>query len=866
MISTALAALLLPALAGAAPGDAVRAARLQGPIELDGRLEEAAWDAAPAHDGFRQLFPGDGAPPSEATEVRVLFDDRNLYVGVLCRDSRPGEIRRPLGRRDVIPFSDKVAIFIDSNHDRRTAYVFEVNAAGVQFDELMYGDDVENADWDAVWEVATAAVKEGWSAEFRVPLSVFRFSAAPTQTWAIGVRRVLARTREELVSFDYRRGERGIVGRFADLTGLDGLEPVQDLSVAPYLASRLTARPKYDDDTRPRPRLYDPSADLGVDLRASLGRGLSLQASLNPDFGQVEADQLVQNLSTFELLFPEKRPFFTQGLDLFQGPTPHNQPSPQQLFYSRRIGLDAPIVGAAKLTGRVTDEVQVGVLQALVAGAAAPAGSTEDRPDRGYRFSPEQPLHFGPAGSYPALQPATRSFLAAVARWQPAPTAAFGLSATNALPIGPPCATAQANSSGDRPARCDVLAGTATALDWNLRSRDSQWFVRGQVSGSAYQGGEFSAQEDALGTPLDAPRRRVLADGTVLRPGDLGWGGFVAFGRNGGEPWRFDVDLEWESPRLELNAVGFQRTQNEGRVRPILRYVRPTGGGPFHSFAHLAGGDLRFTTDGALRRRSGTLFYANEVQLKTFQTLGCEADLDATGDDVREIDQAGVAFGRPGSWNANCWVNGDQSRPVYWEVWGGTGRTLPAPVVRTVRFHWAGALVSVRPHPSVETRVSASWEANAWPARWVEATGAPGEQLFAELDAPFVSLALRQLVHFTPRLTFQVYGQLFVASGRYGPYYRGSGLPGGRIRVGDLAPGGAPSEDPDFHRTDLALNAVLRWDYRVGATAFLVYSRSASERGLLGGERPAHGLTPRGLGAGPTTDTVLVKWTWYWAA
>jgi uncharacterized protein DUF5916/cellulose/xylan binding protein with CBM9 domain len=866
MHTLALAALLLPGLAGAAtPGDAVRAVRLQAPLEIDGRLEEPAWDTAPAHDGFVQLFPDEGKAPSERTEVRVLYDDRNLYVGVSCRDSRPGEIRRPLGRRDVIPFSDKVAVFVDSSHDRRTGYVFEVNAAGVQFDELMYGDDQENADWDAVWEVATAAVRDGWSAEFRLPLSIFRFSAANGQAWGLAVRRVVARTREELVSINLKRGERGVVSHFADLTGLDGIEPVQDLSFSPYLASRLAVRPRYDDDTRPRPRVSDPSADLGLDVRASLGRGLSLQASLNPDFGQVEADQLVQNLSTFELIFPEKRPFFTQGLDLFQGPTPHNLPSPQQLFYSRRIGLDAPILGATKLTGRVSDTVQVGLLQAFVAGAAAPDGSTEDQPARGYRFAPAQPLHFGQAGSYPAIAPATRNFLAAVARWQPAASATFGLSATNALPIGPPCTTEQANGSGDRPSRCDVLAGSALALDWNLRSPGSIWFVRGQLSGSAYQGGEFTAQEDALGNPLARPVHRVLADGTVLRPGELGWGAFVGFGKNGGEPWRFDVDLEWETPELDLNAVGFQKTQNELRFRPIFRYVRPTGGGPFHSFAHLMGGDLRATSDGALRRRNATLFYADEFQLRTFQTFGCEVDLDLEADDVREIDQAGIAFGRPGAWSANCYLNGDQSRPVYYEVWAGAGRTLPLPTVRTVPFGWAGALVSVRPHSSVETRVSVGWEANAWPARWVE-TGSGGEQLFGELSAPILSVALRQLLHLTPRLTVQVYGQLFVASGRYGPYYTGSAAPGGRIRAAGLVPGGTPSEDPGFHRTDLALNALLRWDYRVGATAFLVYSRTASERGLLAGERPAHGLGPRGLGTGPTTDTVLLKWTWYWAA
>jgi hypothetical protein len=410
-----------------------------------------------------------------------------------------------------------------------------------------------------------------------------------------------------------------------------------------------------------------------------------------------------------------------------------------------------------------------------------------------------------------------------------------------------------------------VLAGSAAALDWNLRSADSEWFLRGQLSGSAYQGGEFTAQEDAAGRPLPDPARRVLADGTVLRPGDLGWGTFVAFGRNGGEPWRFDVDLEAESPRLDLNAVGYQRTQNELRLRPIFRYVRPTGGGPFHSIAHGLGGDLRATSDGTLRRRSATFFYFTDLQLRSFYTFGCELDLDLPGDDVREIFQARIALARAGSWTSSCYLNSDQSKPVYVETYAAYGRSFAVGPAEGPPYGWTGALLSVRPHPSVETRVAVNFESDRWPVRWVETTGSGG-QLFAGLHAPYVSLTLRQLLLLSPKLTFQVYGQLFVARGTYGPYFTGSAPAGGRIRAQDLVPGGAPSADPDFHRTALNLNAVLRWEYRLGSTLFLVYSRSATEAGLTDGQRPGSSLSPRGLGSGPTTDTFLVKWGWYWAA
>jgi len=856
-----LTLLLLPTLAlASSPGDPVRAARRSGEITVDGRLEEATWDAAPVHDGFFQAFPLAGAPPSERTEVRVLFDDRALYVGVTCHDGRPGEIARPLGRRDDPPYSDSVMVLVDSMHDRRTAYAFEVNAAGVQRDSLLYGDDQVNPDWDAVWDGAAATLPDGWSAELVIPLSVLRFSGAREQTWGFAVKRVLARTHEDLFTVALRRGDKGVVGRLGELGGLAGLTPVQDLSLSPYLASRLTWRPQFDDDTRPTPRLVDPTGDLGLDVKASLGRGLALQATVNPDFGQVEADQLVQNLSTFELFFPEKRPFFTQGLDLFQGIVPPDHRSPQQLFYSRRIGLDAPILGAAKVAGRVSDGVQVGLLEALVTGAGAPAGSTEAAPLRRYRFDPAQPLHFGPAGSLPALSPASRNLLAAVARWQPAATATLDASVASALPLGPPCRPEDAVLS-DRPSRCDVLTGNAMTLAASLRSADGDWYARGQLTGSQYLAGEDDGAPDARGRLA-----RTLADGTVLQRGDLGWGAALYAGRQGGEPWRFDLAWEYESPRLELNATGFQPTQNEQQVRGVLHYLRPGGQGPFHSYDVQVGGRLQGTTDGSGRRRGAQAWLRSEFQLRSFHWLGLNAFAEPPSDDVREIEGSGTAFRTTGFWLLEPWLSSDRGRPIWLEGWLDLGRAPGAGAVPGVRFWEVGASTVLRPHARLETRLDLVVSTSRWPARWVEAGPAPGQQLFAALEAPILSLTLRQQLVLGPRLTVRAYAQLFSATSRSGPSYTGAAPAGGRIRLADLTPGGAPSALPGEHESALNLSVVARWEYRLGSTFYLVYTRSAAEPAWTGGGAPPFTLRPYRLSRGPTTDTVLLKWSWYWSA
>jgi len=862
-----LASLLLLALAlgprgvrAAAPGDPVVARRLTAPILLDGRLEEADWDLAPAHDGFVQQFPEEGAPPSERTEVRVLYDDRTLYVGVVAHDRSPGEVERPLGRRDRAPVSDAVTVVVDSMRDRRTAFVFELTAGGVQTDGLLFEDDQFSTDWDAVWDGAASAVEGGWSAELAIPLAALRFSGRPELAFGFGVKRVIARRHETILSVPIPRSARGQVARLGELVGLRGLRPVRAFELTPYTAARASLRPKAQDGEPARPRLLDPVGDVGLDLKTSLGRGLSLQATLNPDFGQVEADEIIQNLSTFEVFFPEKRPFFTQGMDLFQPVAPPGRASPQQLFYSRRVGLDAPILAAAKLSGQVSDEVQVGLVEAFVAGASS--GGPDDDPPRGFRIDAAQPLRFGPASALPTLAPAPRNFAAGVVRWRPTPQASLGAAVTSTVPAGPACTAPEADLPDEtRPRRCDALAGNAAALDWNLRSRDGAWYALGQVAGSQTLGG---------------PPTRTLADGTAVPRGDLGLGALAAAGRQGGEPWRWDVHWEYQSPGLDLNAAGYLRTQNEQLGRAILRYVRPGGGGPFHGYGVQLGAETRWSTDGRGLDRGAQAWLLSEFQLRSFHWFGCNAVLDAVRWDLREIDEAGVPLRRPASVLGECWISTDPSRPLSFEGGAGVGRTLAAGGLAPIGYAGASGRVVVRPHARVETRLDVRFDWSGWRARWVDVAADPVDgtplYLFADLRAPVLSLTLRQQVVLSRRLTLQAYAQLFTAYGRYGAFYEAA-RGDGRIELSDLRPRARPVAtdasdpfafvaDPDFRTGALALNAVLRWEYRLGSTLFLVYTRGQTEPEWDGGDGPApRTLRPWALALGPTTDTILIKWS-----
>jgi hypothetical protein len=868
-LATSLLALPLAGRA-AAPGDPVQAVRRIGPVVVDGRLDEPEWAAAPVFDGFVQRFPLEGAPPAEGTTVRVLFDDRTLFIGVACRDRRPDLVQRPLGRRDSAPYGDSVTLLLDSTRDGRNAYVFSVSAAGVQSDGLQSDDDEYVADWDAVWEGAASATADGWSAELAIPLAALRFQDRGAPIFGFAVKRIVGRTHEEDWSVRIPRNASGHVARLAPLLGLSGLAPSADVEIVPYAAARLTWSPQYDDPLRPRPRLFQPNADLGLDLKASLGRGLVLQGTVNPDFGQVEADQIVLNLSSFETFFPEKRPFFTQGVDLFRPVAPQGRASPQQLFYSRRIGLTTPILAAAKLSGSVNDRLQIGLVEAFVAGEAA--GSDQDHPDRSYRFSPSRPLWFGPRSALPQLAPASENFLAAVARWQPDPRASMGATFTSAVLGGPPCTGDESRLDDDhRPARCDALAGNALALDFNLRTLDGEWFLRGQATASQALGGS---------------PERTLPDGIQIRPGDLGAGAHAALGRAGGEPWRFELHWELESPRLDVNAVGYQRTQNEQVGRAILRYVRPGGGGPFLSWSLAGIAETHLTTDGRGLQRGQSLLAGSEFQLRSFDTFGVDAWVNLDHWDVREIDQSGVDAGRvaaplavemPGDLGADFWVVSNPSRPLALEAGAGGGRSLAHRTLPTATYCWFWANAIVRPHPRVETRIGVSYTRNAWPVRYAGDDGAanPADRQFllADLVAPELSVTLTQQLVLTTHLTLQAYAQLFSSFGRYGGF-RTATASGGRIGLGDVGqPVDRPQDlawwdNPDFRSSRLNLDVVLRWEYRLGSTLYLVYSRSQAELGYPDASRdpsPTFTLRPVGLGSGPTVDTFLVKWSYWWS-
>ena len=354
-----------------------RAVRAVVAPAIDGRDLDAVWRNAPVMGGFRQFSPAEDAPTEFRTEARAAYDERYLYVFVRAFDPHPDSLVALLSRRDERTASEWLKVVVDSYHDRRTGLQFMVNPAGVKRDASIYSDNIEDVTWDGVWDVATRIDSLGWTAEYRIPFSQMRFNENEEHTFGFGVWRDIARRNQRDAWPVFRMSSQSFASQLGDLTGIRGIAKARRLEVLPYLVEKNVSERRATSWGR------DQQHAVGFDVKAGLGSNLTLDATVNPDFGQVEADPALLNLTAFEVRFEERRPFFQEGVGLFKcgGPC-------EGTFYTRRIGRTpqlrasaadpafTSILGAGKLTGRLANGMQVGLVGAVTAREVGAAGTT----------------------------------------------------------------------------------------------------------------------------------------------------------------------------------------------------------------------------------------------------------------------------------------------------------------------------------------------------------------------------------------------------------------------------------------------------------------------------------------------------------
>ncbi|HEX7123383.1 MAG TPA: DUF5916 domain-containing protein [Gemmatimonadaceae bacterium] len=811
-----------------------RAVSATGGIEIDGRGGDLAWRQAPAVDAFRVFDPVEDGEPSMRTEARFAYDEHNLYVLVRAFDPHPDSIMALLSRRDERTQSDYIRVIVDSYHDRRTGYEFMVNPAGVKRDIYLYNDTQEDVSWDAVWDVKTSIDSLGWVAEFRIPLSQLRYPKRDTHTFGIAVHREVGRTNERSSWPLWRRSQYGIASQLGEMQGLTGLGSPRRLEILPYSVQTNESVARSGEFGRTQ------RGTIGADIKYGLASNLTLDATINPDFGQVEADPAVLNLTAFEQFYQERRPFFLEGTGIFRFDQDCSDGLCTGLFYSRRIGrapqlghlsaeaasvpTASTILGAAKITGRLPSGMSLGILHAMT-----------DRETVGDTLT---------------VEPRTNYVVARVNQ-----DLRDGRSGVGAI-----LTAVHRDLDGDSEGWLRREAYTG-GIDFRHRfGAQSPYQLSGNVVGSLVRGSEEAiarTQRSAVHF-YQRPDDDLEFDST--RTSLTGYAVNLGLEKNGGGITRFWTGGWYKSPGLEINDVGFMTNVNSMGwsnwfafvfQEPALFYRRLQ-----INFNQWNG----FFVDGTNTGVGGNVNANVTFRNMWFMYAGIGGERASyCGTCLR----GGPALREDGNLNSWFGFSGDSRKPInpgmdmnYNRRDGGRSYS-----------YGIGPFVNLRLSSRFSGAVGMTYQRNVDDRQWLGNFGDIGADTthytVAHLQQKTLSLTTRLNFTATPNLSVQFYGQPFVSAGNYSdwrevadPHSRGYAT---RFRPFTL------NSDPsgeDFNVKQFRSNLVVRWEYRPGSTLFVVWQQGREQyeidRGRFRGMEDYRNL----FGAHPR-NTFLIKAS-YW--
>lgn len=831
------ALVLLIAVTFTARAQSVQAVRVEGTApHVDGRLTESVWQSAPAISSLTQREPNEGAPAIEQTEVRFAYDDDALYIGARMYSDDPSAIRRLVTRRDREGSSEQIVVSLDTYHDRRTAYTFSVTPAGVRIDYYRSSDSEGNRDYgyDPVWAVSAHVDSLGWTAEMRIPFTQLRFSPRDLQEWGVNVVRLVPTRNEQSYWRLIGRSETGWSSRMGTLTGIRGIKPSRRVEAIPYVAanSRFT---RMEDPTDPFQHKSESYARAGGDLKMGLGPNLTLDVTLNPDFGQVEADPAVVNLSAFEVFFDERRPFFTEGADLFER---------RGLFYSRRIGAPPPgrasadfaeeldnttILGAAKLTGRLPSGLSVAALTAV----------TDEERVRTFDATLRQ---FGHEVVAPRV-----GYAVAAAQQE------FGADASTLA--GMFTMVQRDVRTGTPLANLLPRAAFSGVLDGRLRWADGKYDVNGWAGATQVRGDSaailrqqrsprrYWQRVDANHVSVDPTRREI--SGALLG---------VGHSKLAGKHWLWDVDYFHETPGFEPNDMGALGTADNRFAFARLRWRETQPTRWYRRYDVGAVSEHAWSYHWLRRNREGGLF-ANFV-LPNFWRLN--SDYWRTGRSYSDrLTRGGPIMGTPRahgfslelqnrSGARNGWgidAGGDSNENGGWE--GGVELSISARPGDRWELSFDPEFIRER-----DTRQYITTEGNGRPETY------GSRYIFAAVDLSEISGRIRVNYTFTPNLTLETYAELFASSGRFHSFGELLAARGREMLVygtngttivrnadsSHTVTAGAQSftiEPQDFNVRSFRSNVVLRWEWRPGSTMYLVWQQDRNADRAIATVRPS---------------------------
>jgi hypothetical protein len=831
--------------------------RLQGePPDIDGRFDDAAWLQGEWAGDYKQQMPVEGGKPLHPTELKILYDDQNVYVAIRAYDD-PAQVHRYPGRRDDFGgyAVDIVGICFDSYNDKRTGFEFDLTAGGGKIDLVLGNGETEwDTSWDAVWDGKVAHDEKGWTAEFRIPLNQLRFGPQDEQVWGMHAWRWIARNGEEDQWQLIPRQNTGRMHQLGELHGVRGLGRRRHLELLPHVVAKGASGPAAGNDGS------EGSGAIGLDAKLGLTSNFTVDATVNPDFGQVEADPSVVNLTAYETFYEEKRPFFLEGRKIFDFQTAGSD----QLFYSRRIGqapnaplpaygetVEAPdsttILSAAKVTGKTGEGLSVGLLQGLTQEETA----TMVSPGRARRVAVQ------PAGSY------------SVARvhkdWEKGNTSLGGMFTQTHRFI---------DDSSLVALPADAFSG---GIDFSRYFGNRKWLVEGNGVFSHVRG--EAAAITALQTNAVHYYQRPDAEHLAVdenRTSLSGHGGSLRAGTSNAGRLRLIGQFYWYSPGLDFNDVGYLRQADVLANQVFLGWSEQQPRGVFRDYSlHLSRED--YADFGGLHTRGMTTLQASS----TFQNRwSADASLAFTEDvDTRAL-RGGPALRTYDFYTANTGIRSDGARRASFSLQGERSWS----VVDDSEAHKLAGGVRLRPSNRVALSSEVRYESLFANLQYVTtaATGEGPRYLLGRIDQDTWMLTLRANLAISPDLTLQYYGSPFISTGRYTAFKRGTNTlassyeerfhlygpdeispapSGGAYHVAEQGGARFSFTNPDFSFRQFRSNLVLRWEYRPGSSLYVVWSQGRTgEEGYWEGR---FGSNWSGLWRTRADNVVLVKMS-YW--